>query len=243
MIYTFMCRSPKQSYGIILDENHMPLHDNGKKRILRNFVNYRIPPMNPFVAFGFWARLSPSIISFNDLRSFQDFLEGPGVITELWECADGSVWVTRIPDDVGSAKWETGSSGVIISPWPRGDSAHYKRAAQFTIEAVLKRALGPNTKRPVRWFEGFQTKMNHIKFTIFKVKGVKCAYCGLQGKWFNLEMLDAKNWHLNLYGQDEEGEEVLLNIDHIVAKSAGGKTNLDNLQVLCKKCNCTKANQ
>ena len=30
--------------------------------------------------------------------------------------------------------------------------------------------------------------------------------------------------------------------DHIIAWSQGGKTNLDNLQMLCKFCNNTKSN-
>ena len=50
-------------------------------------------------------------------------------------------------------------------------------------------------------------------------QGDLCIYCGTAYKKRNDE----------------------LTLDHIVPKSHGGKTNLDNLQGLCKRCNNRKA--
>jgi len=48
------------------------------------------------------------------------------------------------------------------------------------------------------------------------------------------------DFHLNLYGFDENGEEVLMTRDHIIPVSRGGKNHLSNYQVYCWKCNIGK---
>jgi len=40
-----------------------------------------------------------------------------------------------------------------------------------------------------------------------------------------------------------DGEDVRLEVDHIVPKSWGGSDDLDNLQVLCAACNTSKSNR
>lgn len=56
---------------------------------------------------------------------------------------------------------------------------------------------------------------NKIFTTIGKRDGFKCHYCG-------------------------ESKITLLEIDHILAKSRGGSNHIDNLQLLCSKCNMKK---
>jgi hypothetical protein len=43
-----------------------------------------------------------------------------------------------------------------------------------------------------------------------------------------------------MYGVNRHGKEIMLTMDHIDPRANGGKTRLDNLQVLCQRCNKLK---
>lgn len=68
-------------------------------------------------------------------------------------------------------------------------------------------------------------------------ENLQCVCCGLKAnKWI------AKNVRhqypvLDLYGTDEEGNEILFTRDHIIPKVFGGNEHLDNLRVMCSQCN------
>lgn len=47
-------------------------------------------------------------------------------------------------------------------------------------------------------------------------------------------------YHLNLYAADEDGAEVLMTHDHVVAKASGGTNTDDNTQTMCGPCNWAK---
>ena len=49
--------------------------------------------------------------------------------------------------------------------------------------------------------------------------------------------------HTDICGIDEQGDYVVLTIDHIVPVSKGGGDTLDNMQILCKPCNERKADK
>ncbi len=61
-----------------------------------------------------------------------------------------------------------------------------------------------------------------LRYQVLKRDNFKCCACGAS---------PAKN------------PAVELHIDHIIPWSKGGKTELDNLQTLCSKCNLGKSNQ
>lgn len=84
-----------------------------------------------------------------------------------------------------------------------------------------------------------------IRLLCFKYKGIKCVHCGIEGKYFVKEkrMGEIKFHHLNLYGINKNGKEILINIDHIVPKSKGGYDSLDNYQTMCEPCNLLKSNK
>ena len=54
------------------------------------------------------------------------------------------------------------------------------------------------------------------KKRVFNERGAKCAHCGTEEN---------------------------LTIDHIIPRSKGGTNKIENLQVLCKKCNLKKADK
>ena len=87
----------------------------------------------------------------------------------------------------------------------------------------------------------YNVKTKSDRYLNFIKNGFKCAKCGIEGKYVNLETNSRLGNHLNVYGIDKEGKEVLLTKDHIYPKSKGGLDNIKNYQVLCEKCNENKA--
>ena len=60
------------------------------------------------------------------------------------------------------------------------------------------------------------------RYSVLERAGFKCQCCGIK---------PLKN------------NDVILHIDHIITYSLGGSDNIDNLQVLCNKCNISKRNK
>ena len=88
-------------------------------------------------------------------------------------------------------------------------------------------------------------KMNSQRYHTFKNTGTNCVKCGLKGKFFALEKSPYDKhpyYHFNLYGFDENDNEILFTKDHIIPKSLGGKDHIDNYQTMCSICNGTKGN-
>lgn len=87
---------------------------------------------------------------------------------------------------------------------------------------------------------GYKVKTKDDRYLNFIEHGFKCVKCGLEGIYANLECNCKLGNHLNVYGINEMGQEVLLTKDHIYPKSKGGLDNIKNYQVLCEKCNNEK---
>ncbi len=92
-------------------------------------------------------------------------------------------------------------------------------------------------------FDGDKIKASSQRYKVFKKSSV-CCKCGLRASFFAKERnLDSKRFHLNLYGIDENGNEVLFTKDHIIPKSKGGRNILSNYQTMCEICNEKKADE
>lgn len=125
----------------------------------------------------------------------------------------------------------------------------YIRIGVFTIDEVLN-YIGPYNRE----YMGKKIKMGSQRYELFKTKGTVCVNCGLEGKFFALEKQKQPNYqngeelpendryHFNLYGYNENDEEVMLTKDHIIPKSKGGSNTLDNYQTMCSVCNWSKGN-
>ena len=83
-----------------------------------------------------------------------------------------------------------------------------------------------------------KVKITSERYHVFK-KSVVCCECGLKGSFLGIERQPLQNgsFHLNLYGIDDNKEEVLFTKDHIIPKSKGGKNEFSNYQTMCSKCN------
>ncbi len=88
---------------------------------------------------------------------------------------------------------------------------------------------------------GNKVNAHSARYKLFKKKGTTCVTCGLKAVYFKLERFpNDKGFHLNLYGLDHIGDEVLLTKDHKVASANGGPNNHNNFQTMCMPCNAFK---
>lgn len=81
----------------------------------------------------------------------------------------------------------------------------------------------------------------YILFLRYKDK-LKCVTCGAKATYFAVEKdpYQGSNYHLNLYGVNEEGETIMLTKDHILPKAKGGRNIQSNYQLMCNQCNSLK---
>lgn len=113
------------------------------------------------------------------------------------------------------------------------------------IRELTKTVLFEEDKRNAKVeLDGDTIKGNSQRYQVFFKKGLKCACCGIEGKYFAKEKRSYdKSYHLNLYAVDNNDKEVLMTKDHIVPKSKGGKDVIENYQPMCVKCNVAKGNK
>lgn len=128
---------------------------------------------------------------------------------------------------------------------PEGYYKGLRRKENLTIEEVYNAVkdvlFEPEDKKAMVVINGDKIKGNSQRLQTFFTKGLKCACCGIEGKYFGKEKdFNAARYHLNLYALDESGNEVLMTKDHIVPRSKGGASELYNYQTMCVKCNMAK---
>ena len=112
----------------------------------------------------------------------------------------------------------------------------------------IHRILGTEEAREISYkhIYGVTVKVVSDRYDVFKKYGTVCPKCGLKASFYGIE----KHWtekektpyHLNLYGIDKDGNEILFTKDHIIPKAKGGKNNIDNYQTMCEPCNVAKGN-
>jgi len=120
----------------------------------------------------------------------------------------------------------------------------------FTLVGHKKNPRGPDRKPlpgATRRYLDYEVWMTSLRYQVFATKGTKCIACGLEGNFFALERHPNKQInasdrpHFNLYGFNDDGEEVLITKDHIIPRSKGGSDKLENLQTMCYSCNWLKS--
>lgn len=123
---------------------------------------------------------------------------------------------------------------------------------KIPINKVLPFVNGDRKNKRGKKFHKFYGKLINVTSTrlrIFKIRGVKCVDCGIEGKYFKFERHpDTEKYHLALYGINSYGHEILMTKDHIFPKSKiekgkVGRNALKNLRPLCYKCNQIKGDK
>jgi 5-methylcytosine-specific restriction endonuclease McrA len=123
------------------------------------------------------------------------------------------------------------------------DKVHMWRKETYTLEQIL-----PLIKNPAEFpsqkvnLNGSIVNINSDRLWNFKLNGIKCVDCGIEGSFFAVEKSTKKGevYHLNLYAKSEKGAEVLMTKDHIIPKCMNGRNSIENYQVMCIKCNNRK---
>ena len=118
----------------------------------------------------------------------------------------------------------------------------YISFGKFSIDEVLSKSGDFAEKEIFVDDDGNEhlVKMKSMRYRTFKKYGTTCVKCGLEGQYFKLERpvnVEYKTCHFNLYGINEDGEEVMITKDHIVPRAKGGKNYLSNMQPMCMRCN------
>jgi len=110
------------------------------------------------------------------------------------------------------------------------------------LNLVTDKPSNPKNKIKVE-LNGQTINISSLRLLTFKEKGVDCVACSTKGRFLALEKYIADRvYHINLYGLDAEGNEVLMTKDHILPKSKGGPDTLENMQTMCSPCNFFKSN-
>lgn len=114
----------------------------------------------------------------------------------------------------------------------------YVRASVVSLDEVLP--LIPTSGKRVL-VGGEMVKAESLRMRTFKEKGQVCVACGLSATHFAIERHNHETvFHINMYGVDAEGDEVLFTHDHVIPKSKGGADNISNTATMCGPCNWTK---
>lgn len=90
-------------------------------------------------------------------------------------------------------------------------------------------------------FKGEKVKLSSLRLQTFAYKGTVCSDCGLHARFFAIERTQiASRYHINMWGINSEGKEVLFTHDHTLARALGGADDISNTTTMCSFCNHTK---
>lgn len=111
------------------------------------------------------------------------------------------------------------------------------------LEGIQKYTPGQIQTNKYRTINGVEVKISSQRYLLFK-ENKRCVVCGLEGKFLAIEKSEPeiKKYHINMYGINENGDEILMTKDHIIPRSKGGKDIHSNYQTMCRVCNSNKGN-
>lgn len=112
----------------------------------------------------------------------------------------------------------------------------YYTITEFDIDNVLDN-IGKNK---VFNYNGYKFKLDHVRYRVFKEKGVVCKCCGKTGVIALLQFNDYYGVHINFYYITGANAFKLMTIDHTIPASLGGTTTVANLEPMCTRCNSKK---
>lgn len=152
----------------------------------------------------------------------------------------------------GRLPWNTGTKGLC-----KGSSTSFKKGdprlmgnqtrkgmklSESHKQAILKSLLGSNN---CNWKDGITLgEENRREYFLMKNNQRRIKKLGNGGTHTLEQWLDLKkkyNFTCLMCGKKEP--EVIISKDHIIPLFHGGTDNIDNIQPLCRSCNCKKHTQ
>ena len=118
-----------------------------------------------------------------------------------------------------------------------------QRLSRHTIAEVFEHIDAAPTNGQRIMFHGHKMHMRSTRLLSFRVNGIKCVKCGVQGAFFAKKRYNDEAPHLNLYGFNKHGGPLLMTRDHVKPKAKGGTNHLFNSQTMCAHCNSTKGDE
>ena len=120
----------------------------------------------------------------------------------------------------------------------------YVRFSVHTLREILP-LIASSRDSGFYYLHGRLVGVSSIRLRTYTHDCTTCHHCGLEATHFAVErQKNDPGFHLNIYGLNDNGHEVMFTSDHIVPKSRGGsKSSLENRQCLCTKCNQRKSNK
>jgi 5-methylcytosine-specific restriction endonuclease McrA len=98
----------------------------------------------------------------------------------------------------------------------------------LVVPTANGRALGYRPGWKVKWWQA-------IRQYVLKRDLCTCQHCGYTPAWMPVDL--TKHHYVDYRAQTLQ----VIEIDHIIPLSKGGTHEPDNLQVLCNRCNASKA--
>lgn len=119
----------------------------------------------------------------------------------------------------------------------------YERLAEIPLDEGLK-AIAKGKLQ----YRGVCCHTSSTRLLTYCHYGVDCVVpgCKISGEYFAIERAinqQTSQYHLNLYGLDASGREVMITSDHRLPKSKGGSNELHNRQPMCYPHNAQKGNK
>ena len=130
--------------------------------------------------------------------------------------------------------------------------SQYNRHAIATLEEVIPLIFKHWDTPGIRVeFGGHEVTVSSTRLKTFakastSPHGMTCVACGLAATFFSVDTFLRGNQgtpHLNLFGVNKHGHEVLFTHDHTVARALGGQDDLSNTTLMCSPCNNKKGNK
>jgi 5-methylcytosine-specific restriction endonuclease McrA len=122
---------------------------------------------------------------------------------------------------------------------PKNSTILGEISKQKVLDALINTRGKPSKERGILYHDGRKYSIERLK--VFAMHGCKCYNCGIEGTKIILTMDPGGGLHCDLYAVRNDGF-TLMNRDHIVPASAGGKNNVWNLRPSCYKCNQRRGN-
>lgn len=126
----------------------------------------------------------------------------------------------------------------------------YTRLATVPVESVIPviYANWTDSEETVRTeISGHQVGVTSLRLRTFarahKFNQFECVTCKCKPSFFAVENFTRSPHsfpHINLYGVDATGKEILFTHDHITARALGGADSIKNVQLMCSPCNSKK---